>query len=127
MSARPWLDVAVMTRAPAADAPTQALIAECSDSTVTYSVWTRPSATNLANSSTIVVCGVMGYAAIMSGAHWRIASATRRLPVVATVFCSDIGLHPREFAAFRNHLDSVHGAFVSTDAASLAVVEIEVV
>ena len=42
MSARPWLDVAVMTRAPAAEAPTQALIAECSDSTVTYSVCTSP-------------------------------------------------------------------------------------
>ena len=49
-----------MTRAPAAEAPTHALIAECSDSTVTYSVCTRPWATNLANSSTMVVCGVMG-------------------------------------------------------------------
>ena len=29
MYARPWLEVAVMTRAPAAEAPTQALIAEC--------------------------------------------------------------------------------------------------
>src|SRR5450759_2954605 len=75
-----------MTRSPAAEAPTQALIAECSDSTVTYSVCTRPFATNLANSSTIVVCGVMGYAAIMSGAHWRMASATSTLPVTARVF-----------------------------------------
>ena len=49
-----------MTRAPAAEAPMHALIAECSDSTVTYSVWTRPCATNFANSSTIVVCGVIG-------------------------------------------------------------------
>jgi hypothetical protein len=55
MSARPWLEVAVMTRAPAAAAPMQALIAECSDSTVTYSVCTRPSATNFAYSSTMVV------------------------------------------------------------------------
>ena len=60
MYARPWLDVAVMTRAPAAEAPTHALIAECSDSTVTYSVWTRPLATNFANSSTMVVWGVIG-------------------------------------------------------------------
>ena len=60
MSARPCDEVAVMTRAPAAEAPTHALIAECSDSTVTYSVWTRPCATNFANSSTMVVCGVIG-------------------------------------------------------------------
>ena len=42
------------------DAPMHALIAECSDSTVTYSVCTRPCATNLANSWTMVVCGVIG-------------------------------------------------------------------
>ncbi len=60
MSARPCDEVAVMTRAPAAEAPMHALIAECSDSTVTYSVWTRPLATNFANSSTMVVCGVIG-------------------------------------------------------------------
>ena len=55
MYARPWLLVAVMTRAPAAEAPMHALSAECSDSTVTYSVCTSPLATYLANSSTIVV------------------------------------------------------------------------
>ena len=49
-----------MTRAPAAEAPMHALIAECSDSTVTYSVCTRPFATYFANSSTMVVCGVIG-------------------------------------------------------------------
>jgi len=60
MSARPCDEVAVITRAPAADAPMQALIAECSLSTVTYSQSVLPLATKPANSSTMVVCGVIG-------------------------------------------------------------------
>ena len=45
INARPLEEVAVMTRAPADDAPTQALMALCSLSTVTNSVSTSPSAT----------------------------------------------------------------------------------
>ena len=37
-----------------------ALMAECSDSTLTISVWAAPSATNLANVWMIGVCGVIG-------------------------------------------------------------------
>ena len=53
-------DVAVMTRAPAAAAPTQALMALCSLSTGTNSVLTRPSATNWEKVCTVAVCGVIG-------------------------------------------------------------------
>ena len=49
-----------MTRAPATEAPTQADIAECSDSTATKSVSTSPSATYLAKIMTISVAGVIG-------------------------------------------------------------------
>ena len=49
MSARPFADVAVIARAPAATAPTVALIALCSDSTSTSSALTSPSATCSAN------------------------------------------------------------------------------
>ena len=55
ISAIPLAQVAVITRAPAAEAPTHALIAECSLSTVTNSVSTNPSATNWENSCTTSV------------------------------------------------------------------------
>jgi len=45
MNASPAEAVAVATRAPAADEPTQMLRALCSDSAHMYSVSTRPSAT----------------------------------------------------------------------------------
>jgi hypothetical protein len=47
-------------RAPASAAPIAALIAECSDSTLTISVCALPSATNFANVWMIGVCGVIG-------------------------------------------------------------------
>ncbi len=49
-----------MVRAPEAAEPMQALMAECSDSTVTNSALTWPSATYWLNCCTMSVCGVMG-------------------------------------------------------------------
>ena len=60
MSARPWELVAVIVRAPLAEAPIAALIAECSLSTVMYSVSTLPSATYWAKICAISVAGVIG-------------------------------------------------------------------
>ena len=58
--AKPAELVAVMVRAPAAAEPMQALMAECSDSTVTNSALTTPSATYWLNVCTTSVCGVIG-------------------------------------------------------------------
>ena len=70
----------------AAEAPIVALIALCSDSTATNSVFTLPSATNWENIWAISVAGVIGYAATTSGFIWRMASAIASLPVFAC-FC----------------------------------------
>jgi hypothetical protein len=77
--------VAVIVLAPEAAAPTQALIALCSDSTGIVSVSTTPSATKRENAITISVWGVMGYAANTSGFIWRIAWATASFPVKANL------------------------------------------
>jgi hypothetical protein len=53
-------------RAPAAAAPTQAAIAECSDSTVMKVAGSWPEAVISDRSSTIIVWGVIGYAEITS-------------------------------------------------------------
>ena len=53
-------EVAVITRPPAAAAPMQALIAECSLSTAMKFVGTLPSATNCEKFSTTWVEGVIG-------------------------------------------------------------------
>ena len=60
ISATPFADEAVMTRAPEMEAPTQADIAECSLSTATYSESTLPFATKSAKRIGISVDGVMG-------------------------------------------------------------------
>jgi len=60
MKARPAEAVAVTDRAPAADAPMHTLMELCSDSVLTYSVWTSPSATKSEKASTMMVWGVMG-------------------------------------------------------------------
>ncbi len=60
MRAKPGPAVAVMARAPAAEAPTAALMAECSLSTGTNSVVTAPSATKLEKRMTMSVWGEMG-------------------------------------------------------------------
>ena len=65
--------VAVTARAPAASAPMQADMEECSDSTVTNSVFTLSSATYWAKYWGISVEGVMGNAANTSGSIWRMA------------------------------------------------------
>ena len=62
--------VAVITRAPAADAPTQALIALCSLSTQTNSVSTNPSETKSANFCTVAI-GQEGFASIRRPATWN--------------------------------------------------------
>src|SRR5574342_270514 len=86
MRARPWAEVAVATRPPAAAAPMHALMALCSLSTRIVSVSTLPSDTNFVNDSMMPVEGVIGYAGMTSGFNWRNASATAWLPVTATVF-----------------------------------------
>ena len=53
-------------RAPARDALIQAVIAECSLSTVSSSAFSSPLATASAKYSTALVIGVIGYAAITS-------------------------------------------------------------
>jgi hypothetical protein len=68
-------------RAPASAAPIEALIAECSDSTLMISVDALPSATNLAKPWMMGVCGVIGYTGMTSGSIWRIACATASPPV----------------------------------------------
>src|SRR5574344_901065 len=85
MYAMPAELVAVITRPPAALAPMQALIAECSDSTVTNSVSTWPLATKVEKSSTTCVDGVMGNAATTSGLIWRMACAQAPAPVMGTI------------------------------------------
>ena len=69
-----------MARAPAASAPTQADMDECSDSTGTKTVSTCPSATYWAKYWGISVEGVMGKAAKTSGLIWRMAVAMASLP-----------------------------------------------
>ena len=80
MYARPQDDVAVTARTPAAWAPIQVDMEECSDSTVTYSVSTRPLATYWAKYWGISVEGVMGKAAITSGSICFMAKAMASLP-----------------------------------------------
>ena len=73
MNARPQDEVAVTARTPAASAPMQVDMDECSDSTVTYSVSTCPFATYCAKYCGISVEGVMGKAANTSGLICRMA------------------------------------------------------
>ncbi len=60
MRASPLAAVAVNALAPAAEAPTQLLMALCSLSTGTNSVSTSPSATYSLKRSTMIVWGVIG-------------------------------------------------------------------
>jgi|SRR5271157_6498358 hypothetical protein len=82
--ARPWLEVAVKARPPARLAPTQADIAECSDSTFTNFAFVSPSATRSLKRSTIIVCGVIGYAEIKSMFDCIAAFATASEPLIGT-------------------------------------------
>ena len=66
ISASPCADVAVNVRTPVLDAAMHAAMALCSLSTFMYCVSISPLPTNSASFSTIVVCGVMGYAATTS-------------------------------------------------------------
>ena len=67
INARPHDDVAVMLLAPAASAPTVALIDECSDSTGMNSVSISPLAIYVDTICGISVDGVIGKAGITSG------------------------------------------------------------
>ena len=58
--AKPADALAVNVRAPVADAARHAVMALCSDSVQTNSVWTSPFATYSLNFSTIIVWGVIG-------------------------------------------------------------------
>jgi hypothetical protein len=60
INSSPWELVAVNTRAPMAEAPQQALKAECSDSTQMNSASSLPSATMSERCSGMWVLGVMG-------------------------------------------------------------------
>ena len=62
ISNNPWLEVAVKALQPVWLALMHDAMALCSDSTVMYWPLKEPSATNSATFSTMVVCGVMGYA-----------------------------------------------------------------
>src|SRR4030043_920044 len=64
--AKPAEAHAVKVLAPVAEAARHAAKALCSDSVQTNSVWTSPLATYSLNFSTIIVCGVIGYAATTS-------------------------------------------------------------
>ena len=81
INARPAEEVAVIARAPAADAPMHVDIAECSDSTGTNSVSTSPFAIYDAKYCGISVEGVIGNAPITSGLICFIAYATASLPL----------------------------------------------
>src|SRR5574341_430944 len=80
ISASPCDVVEEYVRAPAALEPISAEMAENSDSTFIYSQFISPSATNWDRSSTICVCGVMGYADITLGLHTLTAWATAYEP-----------------------------------------------
>src|SRR3972149_8957928 len=80
ISARPCEVVEEYVRAPAALAPIRAEMAENSDSTFIYSQFISPSAANCDRSSTIWVCGVIGYADITFGLHTFTACATAYEP-----------------------------------------------
>src|SRR5208283_853956 len=82
--ARPWLEVAVKARPPARLAPTHADIAECSDSTFTNFAFVSPSATRSLKRSTIIVCGVIGYAEMKSMPDCIAALAIASEPLIAT-------------------------------------------
>ena len=135
ISATPFADEAVMTRAPEMEAPTQADIAECSLSTATYSESTLPFATKSAKRIGISVDGVMGYAATTSGLIWRIASAKARLPEVMTFFLFDMradlpGVFSRNCVAvgergFRMHRYGFRRAEALAEGAALAEEKID--
>ena len=91
MYSKPWLDVAVNVRAPAADAPMAHDSAECSLSTCTYSAASSPASTISERRSTTTVCGVMGYAEITCGRASRTPSANASSPERNRL----IGHHPR--------------------------------
>ena len=81
MKDNPFEDVAVIALAPAASAPTQALIALCSLSTATNSVSTAPLLTKVEKYCGISVDGVIGKAATTSGFICFIAVAAASLPL----------------------------------------------
>ena len=128
--ATPFALEAVITLAPDTEAPTHAVIAECSLSTATYSESTWPFATNSANFTGISVEGVIGYAATTSGLTCLIASAKARLPDVISFLLFNMICHlPRVFAVFSLfackicflvHGDRIHGTYLRTYAAPLA-------
>src|SRR5208337_5180765 len=60
INAKPAEALAVKVLAPVAEAARQAVIALCSDSVQTNSVWTSPFATYSLNFSTMIVWGVIG-------------------------------------------------------------------
>src|SRR5512143_1126387 len=122
MRARPWAEVAVATRPPAADAPMQALMALCSLSTRIVSVSTLPSDTNLVKDSMMPVDGVMGYAGMTSGFSWRKASATAWLPVTATILVVVIAMLFALLFHDNGLVPFFAGAFHGANAAALTVV-----
>src|SRR4030042_1771956 len=84
ISSSPCPAVAVKVLAPTADAPRQALMAECSDSTGTYSAFSSPLATSSASDSTICVWGVIGYAAPAAASASPTACAPATDPSIPT-------------------------------------------
>src|SRR5512136_831915 len=87
ISANPAEALAVKVRAPVAEAAMHVAKALCSDSVHTNSVCTSPLATYSLNFSTIIVCGVIGYAATTSTSDCFAAYATASSPLKAIVSC----------------------------------------
>jgi hypothetical protein len=114
--------VAVIALAPAADAPMQADIALCSDSTATNSVSTSPLATYDEKYWGTSVDGVIGNAATTSGFICFMAIATASLPL-------NLSLIAILFASLLAFLYKVNG-FERTDlyayAAAFAVIIIKI-
>ncbi len=87
INARPADADAVNVLAPVAAAARHAVRALCSDSTHMNSVSTSPLCTYSLNLSTIMVCGVIGYAATTSTSDCFTAYATASSPLSASTFC----------------------------------------
>ena len=118
MNARPHDDVAVILLAPAASAPTVALIEECSDSTGMNSVSISPLAIYVDTIWGISVEGVIGNAGMTSGLTWRIANATASFPDIRSFL---------DIYYLLLHCYRTERARFFAYAASLAVVKIKVI
>src|SRR5262245_30227489 len=107
MNSRPWEQVAVYVRAPAADAPMAAESAPNSDSTIRYSHGSSsPVRTRSERCSTMWVWGEIGYALITSGRQSATDWAIAREPssCLSTGHLPDLMLNDFEGGIGRQHV-----------------------